>query len=146
VLASDMVVAADNARFQAPFANMGIVPDGGLVWFLTHRLGRYRASEIVLSGRVVGAIEAQAANLVTRLVEPGQALATAVQMAATLGSGNRQAVELIKRLVQQAETSDLPSVFATELAYAHIAQNGEEVVRSRERRDGRISEKGSNGR
>lgn len=130
-LACDMIIAADNVRFQAPFANMGIVPDGGLIWFLTKRLGRYRASEIVFSGRVVEAAEAQAAGLTTRIVAPGRAMATALEMAATMGSGNRKALELIKRLVHQAETSDLSSINATELAYCQISQSGDEIVRAK---------------
>ena len=133
-LACDMVIAAEDVRFQAPFANLGIVPDGGLVWFLAGRLGRYRASEIVFSGRMVDAAEAHAAGLTTRLVKPGRTMETALEMAATMGSGNRKALELIKRLLHQAETSDLAGVNATELAYAHIAQSGEEAALSRERR------------
>lgn len=130
-LACDMIIAADDVRFQAPFANMGIVPDGGLIWFLTRRLGRYVASEIVFSGRVVEAAEAQAAGLTTQLVAPGRALETALAMAATMGSGNRKSLELIKRLVHQAETADLASVNTAELAFAQITQSGAEVVRSR---------------
>jgi enoyl-CoA hydratase/carnithine racemase len=135
-LACDMIIVAENARFQAPFANLGIVPDGGLVWFLTRRLGRYEASEIVFNGRMIDAAEARAAGLATRLVPPGQALAVALETARGLGSGNRKAAELIKRLLHQAETADLSSVNATELAYAHIAQSGEEAARVKEGRRG----------
>lgn len=134
-LACDMIIAADNVRFQAPFANMGIVPDGGLIWFLIQRLGRYRASEILFSGRVVDAAEAHAAGLTTRLVQPGRTVEIALEMAATLGSGNRRALELIKRLVHQAETSDLSDVNVTELAYCQISQGGDEIIRSRHARD-----------
>jgi enoyl-CoA hydratase/carnithine racemase len=121
-LACDMVICARNARFQAPFANLGIVPDGGLVWFLTRQFGRYRASEILFSGRFVDAAEALDAGLVTRLVDPGEAVATALELAPALGSGNRKALELIKRMIHLAENADLPSLNATELAYGHITQ------------------------
>lgn len=122
VLACDMVICASNARFQAPFSNLGIVPDGGLVWFLTRRLGRYHASELLFSGRIVEAAEAQATGLVTRLVEPGTALTIAQDIAASQGSGNRKALELIKRLINLSENSDLASLNAAELAYGHITQ------------------------
>jgi 2-(1,2-epoxy-1,2-dihydrophenyl)acetyl-CoA isomerase len=135
-LACDMVIAAENVQFRAPFANMGIVPDGGLLWFLTRQLGRYRASEIVFSGRVVDAAQAHAAGLTTRLVEPGRTIEVALEMAATLGAGNRKAVELIKRLLHRAETDDLSSVNAIELAYCQITQSGEEITRSKRGRDG----------
>jgi hypothetical protein len=59
---------------------------------------------------------------VTRLVDPGEAVATALELAPALGSGNRKALELIKRLIHLAENADLPSLNATELAYGHITQ------------------------
>ena len=121
-LACDMVVCASNARFQAPFAKLGIVPDGGLAWFLTRRLGRYRASEILISGRIVDAAEAMSAGLVTRLADPGQAMASALELATAPEPGSRKAVELIKRQVNLAESADLASFNAAELAYAHITQ------------------------
>ncbi|WP_280117209.1 enoyl-CoA hydratase/isomerase family protein [Sphingobium fuliginis] len=49
-MACDMIFAADNARFGAPFLEFGLVPDGGAAWFLTRQLGRARAAEIVFSG------------------------------------------------------------------------------------------------
>jgi enoyl-CoA hydratase/carnithine racemase len=121
-LACDMVVCARNAVFQAPFARLGIVPDGGLAWFLVQRLGRYRASEILYSGRMVDADEALCAGLVTRLVNPGGAMSAALELAAMPDAGNRKANELTKRLIHLAETTDLAGFNAAELAYAHIMQ------------------------
>lgn len=131
-MACDMIFAASNAHFGAPFLEFGLVPDGGAAWFLTQRLGRARAAEIIFSGRTLEAPEAYALGLVSRLVEPGTAVEQALALGAAIGGGNRHAVELTKRLIHQAETGDLAATHALELVYCHSCQQGEEVPRARE--------------
>lgn len=131
-MACDMIFAADNAKFGAPFLEFGLVPDGGASWFLTKRLGRARASEIIFSGRVLDAAEALSLGLVSRLVAPGSAVDEALALATNIGGGNRHAVELTKRLMNQAEEGDLASNHALELVYCHVCQGDDEVVRARE--------------
>ncbi|WP_157218158.1 enoyl-CoA hydratase/isomerase family protein [Flavisphingomonas formosensis] len=132
-MACDMIFAADDAKFGAPFLEFGLVPDGGAAWFLTQRLGRTRASEIIFSGRTLSASEADALGLISRLVRPGTALDEALALGATIGDGNRHAVELAKRLIDLAENADLAATHALELVYCHSCQAGEEVPRARER-------------
>lgn len=131
-MACDMIFAADNARFAAPFLDFGLIPDGGAAWFLTKQLGRARAADIIFSSRTIEAAEALAMGLVSRVVAPGTAVEEALALGASIGGGNRHAVELTKRLIQHAEMSDLTSTHALELAYCHICQAGEEVPRARE--------------
>lgn len=131
-MACDMIFAADNARFGAPFLEFGLVPDGGAAWFLTRQLGRARAAEIIFSGRTLDAAEALSLGLVSRLVAPGTTVGEALALGARIGGGNRHAVELAKRLLHQAESGDLSANHALELAYCHICQAGEEVPRARE--------------
>lgn len=132
-MACDMIFAADDAKFGAPFLEFGLVPDGGAAWFLTRRLGRARASEIIFSGRTLLAPEAEALGLVSRLVAPGTALDEALAFGAAIGDGNRHAVELTRRLIDQAESGDLAATHALELVYCHSCQAGDEVPRARER-------------
>lgn len=131
-MACDMILAAENARFGAPFLEFGLVPDGGAAWFLTRRLGRQRAAEIIFSGRTLDAGEAIALGLVSRVVPPGTAVAEALALGAGIGGSNRHAVELTKRLLHQAESGDLTANHALELVYCHTCQAGEEVPRARE--------------
>ena len=131
-LACDLVIAAEDARFGAPFLQFGLVPDGGSSWFLTRRIGRARAAEIIFSGRTIEAPEALSLGLVSRVVPKGTAEDEALALASGIGSGNRHAVELTKRLIQQAEDGDLPGNHALELAFCQICQAGEEVPRARE--------------
>lgn len=132
-MACDMIFAAQDARFGAPFLDFGLVPDGGASWFLTQRIGRPRAAEIMFSGRTLDAAEALDLGLVSRLVPKGAAVEQALAFGATVGDGNRHAVELAKRLLQQAETGDLAGNHALELVYCHVCQLGDEVPRARER-------------
>lgn len=131
-MACDMIFAAENARFGAPFLEFGLVPDGGAAWFLMRQLGRARAAEIIFSGRTLDADEALALGLVSRLVTRGTAVGEALALGETIGSGNRHAVELTKRLLNQAESGDLAATHALELVYCHSCQAGEEVPRARE--------------
>ncbi len=131
-LCCDMVFAGESAQFGAPFVNLGIVPDGGIAWHLTRRLGRGRAADILLSCRALGTTEARELGLVTHVVPDGQSLEAALTYADNLGEGNRQAVEIAKRLIHEAETCSLDAALALELAYCHITQGGDELARARE--------------
>lgn len=132
VLACDIVFAADNAAFGAPFVNYGLTPDGGAAWFLTRQLGRYRAAELILSARSMPVDEAAAAGLVSRICPAGQVVADALAFAAGLGQGNRHAVELTKRLLHSAQAGDLETSHAMELVYCARLQDGPELRQARE--------------
>lgn len=131
-LACDVIIAADNTSFGAPFVDFGLTPDGGAAWFLAQRIGRQRAADLMFTGRTVPVAEALQLGLVSRTCAPGNALATASEYAAKLGKGNRHAVELTKRLLQGAETGDLEACHALELSYCAILQKGDELARAKE--------------
>jgi len=132
-LACDVVFAADDARFGAPFVHFGLTPDGGACWLLARQLGRRRAAELVLSGREVKADEALSLGLASRLCTPGSVAETALAFARDIGSGNRHAVELTKRLLHAAdEGGSLETSHALELAYCTILQRGDELQRARD--------------
>lgn len=105
-LACDVILAASDAIFGAPFVLRGLVPDGGAAWFLTRALGRQRAVTLLLTGGQMTASEAAAAGLVAKTVGPGAALGAAVDMAATMAMGPPEALRLTKGMVRAA--SDLP--------------------------------------
>lgn len=131
-MACDLAFAADNAKFGAPFLEHGLVPDGGAAWFLTQRLGRQRAAEIIFSGRFLDAQEALSLGLLSRIVPAGEVVDTALAFAADIGKGNRHATELTKRLIHAAEDGDLAATHMLELVYCHTCQAGDEVKAARE--------------
>ncbi|MCF7550796.1 enoyl-CoA hydratase/isomerase family protein [Pseudonocardia sp. WMMC193] len=105
-LACDVVVAARDAVFGAPFVLRGLVPDGGAAWFLTRALGRQRASALLLRGGRMAASEAQEAGLVGLLTETGAALDEALALAAEMARGPAEALRLTKGMIRGA--NDLP--------------------------------------
>ena len=131
-LACDLVVAARDAWFSAPFVERAVVPDGGLARRLTELLGRHRAARALFLGERIGAEEAWALGLVSSVVEPGGALASAVATAETLSGRDAGALELTKRLLVAAESASEESFAALELATAVVAQYGPAAAAARD--------------
>jgi 2-(1,2-epoxy-1,2-dihydrophenyl)acetyl-CoA isomerase len=77
-LACDLRIASTDARFQPAYSRLGIVPDGGLTFFLPRMVGQGHAQRIILRDDVVKADEALRMGLVDRVVAPADLLATAV--------------------------------------------------------------------
>ncbi len=70
----DIVLATEQAHFTAAYTAIGLTPDGGMTWLLPRLVGLRAAQEMILTNRRVGADEAAALGLVTRVV-PAEALA-----------------------------------------------------------------------
>lgn len=96
-LACDLVLASDQARFAAIFRNIGLAPDGGLVWHLRRLLGVQRAKEIVFSGRMIRAEEALALGLVLETMPQDDLMERALAQAQALAAGPTIALGLAKR-------------------------------------------------
>jgi len=120
-LACDLVYASQEARFILAFARIGLVPDSGSTRTLVRALGRHRATQLIFSGEPLGAAEAHAAGLVTRVVEPDRLRAEAGAAAAALAAGPTQALGLAKRLINQAEEQTLDESLAAEAALQELA-------------------------
>jgi 2-(1,2-epoxy-1,2-dihydrophenyl)acetyl-CoA isomerase len=85
-LCCDVVVAADRARFGAVFARVGLTPDGGASWLLPRLVGAARAKELVLTGRVIDATEADRIGLVNRVVPTEDLVTTGDDLAEQLAA------------------------------------------------------------
>ncbi|MBS3805767.1 MAG: enoyl-CoA hydratase/isomerase family protein, partial [Oleiphilaceae bacterium] len=70
LLHCDLVFAGDNARFQMPFANLGLCPEGGSSLLLPNWLGRVRAAELLMLGGAFKADDAYRLGLINRVCEP----------------------------------------------------------------------------
>lgn len=113
-LACDMIVASDTARFSQVFRNVGLVPDGGAVWFLTQHLGALRAKELVLTGRRIDAQEAAALGLVTRVVNDDALDSTAWELARDLAQGPTFALGVAKKMFKLMHQPDLETLLDAE--------------------------------
>lgn len=121
-LSCDLVVAASDAFFSAPFVARAVVPDGGLAWRLTQQLGRHRAASLLLRGHRLSVRDAHGLGLVTDIAERGSAVDCAVAIAEELAGSDPGAVELTKRLINSAEAPQLSAFHPLELAMATVAQ------------------------
>jgi enoyl-CoA hydratase len=97
-MACTLRIAADSARFGQPEVNLGIIPGYGGTQRLTRLVGKGRALDLVLTGRMVGAAEALAMGLVNQVV-PGAGLSEA---AATLAGTLMEKGPLALRFAMQA--------------------------------------------
>lgn len=85
-LCCDVLVAADRARFGAVYSRVGLTPDGGASWLLPRLVGAARAKELVLTGRVIDASEADRIGLVNRVVPTEDLVTTGHDLAEQLAA------------------------------------------------------------
>ena len=97
-LACDIVIASDTTKFSMAFKKVGVVPDGGAIFFLTQNLGIARAKELVFTARVVPAAEALALGLVARMVADDKLEAEARALAIEMAESATYALALAKKM------------------------------------------------
>jgi enoyl-CoA hydratase len=100
-LACDLIVASREARFGIPEVRRSLVASGGALLRLPGRLPRNLATELALTGEPIGAERAHALGLVSRLTEPGEALAGALELAAAIAANGPLAVQATKRILAE---------------------------------------------
>ncbi|TWG91680.1 enoyl-CoA hydratase/carnithine racemase [Nocardioides sp. J9] len=98
-LACDRVVAASDATFATTFTGVGLAGDMGIFASLPARVGVSRARQMLMLGTRVKGAEAGSIGLVDRVVDPGEALAAALEDAATLAAGPPLALGVIKQML-----------------------------------------------
>jgi enoyl-CoA hydratase len=103
----DFIIAADTARFGQPEITLGIIPGAGGTQRLTRFVGKSKAMEMVLTGRMMGAEEAERAGLVSRVVPAVDLLEEAVKTAKAIADLSRPAVMIAKESVNRAYESTL---------------------------------------
>ena len=113
-LACDAVIASDTARFTQVFRHVGLVPDGGAIYFLTQHLGLLRAKELVFSGRRIDAQEALSLGLVSRVVADGELDQVALDHARELAKGPTFALGVAKKMFKMMYQPDLETLLDAE--------------------------------
>ncbi|MBV6306669.1 crotonase/enoyl-CoA hydratase family protein [Candidimonas humi] len=102
-LASDLIVAANNANFGLPEVKRGLVAGAGGMLRLPQRIPHHIAMEVILTGEMLPAQRAYDHGLVNRLVEPGQALEGALALARVIVENGPLAVRTAKRVVTESK-------------------------------------------
>ncbi|MEX5711451.1 enoyl-CoA hydratase-related protein [Parafrankia sp. FMc6] len=121
VLACDLVVASDRARFCEVFAKRGLSIDGGTSWSLPRQIGLRRAKQMALFGDWVGARDALAWGLVNEVVPADELPKVATAWGRRLAAGPTTALSLIKRLLDASDSVTLEQAVEDEARAQHIA-------------------------
>lgn len=122
MLACDLAVVADNAKFTLAYIHLGTTPDGGASFQLPRVVGRKRAAEIALLGDRFGAVEAERWGMVNRVVPVGELKAATAKLAARLAAGPGLAYGRTKSLLALADGNSLEEQLAAEkIAFADSA-------------------------
>jgi enoyl-CoA hydratase len=98
----DVVIAADNAKFGQPEIKLGIIPGIGGTQRLTRAVGKSKAMEMILTGRMMDAAEAEKAGLVARVVPAASLMAEAMKVAETIANMSLPSVLAAKEAVNRA--------------------------------------------
>ncbi len=120
-LACDIRVASEEAGLRQAFIGVGLVPDSGSSYFLTRLVGLGRAIELIMTGRTVGAKEAESLGLVHKVVPLAELDGTVDEMAIQLASGPTKALGLSKRVVNRVANLELPEALEYEAYHQDIA-------------------------
>lgn len=106
-LGADFVFGDETAYFLCAHGLIGLSPDSGLSWMLPRAIGVKRATDMVLSGRKVGAEEALRFGLLSQIAAPDEVDARAERQAAQLASGPRKVLQDAKAMLSAAALSGL---------------------------------------
>src|SRR5512140_3870874 len=121
----DIIIAADSAKFGQPEIKLGVIPGLGGTQRLTHAVGKAKAMDMILTGRMMDATEAERAGLVARVVPAASLMEEAMKVAETIAGMGLPSVYAAKESVNRAFETTLaegvrferrvfPALFATE--------------------------------
>ena len=103
----DFIIAADNAKFGQPEINLGVSPGAGGTQRLTRFIGKAKAMDMILTGRMMDATEAERCALVSRVVPLAELIDTAMTAAKKIAGLSPNAVKLTKEMVNAAYETPL---------------------------------------
>jgi enoyl-CoA hydratase len=103
----DFIIAADTAKFGQPEITIGTIPGAGGTQRLTRLIGKSKAMEMCLTGRMMDAEEAERAGLVARIVPADQLLDDALATAEKIASYSRPPVMMIRDSIESALNTPL---------------------------------------
>src|SRR5262252_7611613 len=103
----DLIIAADTAKFGQPEIKLGVIPGMGGTQRLTRAVGKAKAMDLILTGRMMDAAEAERAGLVARVVPAASLMEEAMKVAETIAAMSLPSVLSAKEAVNRAFESPL---------------------------------------
>ncbi|WP_306257091.1 enoyl-CoA hydratase [Pararhizobium sp. IMCC21322] len=98
----DMIFAADTAKFGQPEIKLGIMPGMGGTQRMAHAVGKAKAMDMILTGRMMDAEEAERCGLVARIIPAADLMSETIKAAKTIASYSRPSVVTAKEAVNRA--------------------------------------------
>ncbi|GLH42956.1 enoyl-CoA hydratase [Pseudomonas atacamensis] len=120
-LMCDFILAGDNAKFGQPEINLGVLPGMGGTQRLTRAVGKAKAMEMCLSGRMIDAVEAERCGIVARIVPSDELLDEALKVAAVIAGKSLPIAMMIKESVNRAFEVNLSEGVRFERRVFHAA-------------------------
>ncbi|WP_242908063.1 enoyl-CoA hydratase/isomerase family protein [Actinomadura terrae] len=127
-IASDIRVAAAEARFTFPEATRALYPTNGVLYLLPRLVGHGRALDLLLTGDPLNAPDALTAGLVSRVVPGPDLAATAARLARTIAAAAPLPVTMIKQHLRESWERDLEGVLALETEAALACLTGRDLA------------------
>jgi enoyl-CoA hydratase len=127
VLACDMVVAAENARFGVPEVKRGLVAVGGALLRLPERMSHQVAMELILTGDFIDARRSYEAGLVNYLVPEGAALEKAMELAGRVAANGPLALKASKEIMLAARYWPPDQAYDAQMEIAQVAFDSEDA-------------------
>jgi enoyl-CoA hydratase len=115
----DIVIAADTAKFGQPEIKLGVIPGIGGTQRLARAVGKAKAMDLILTGRMMDAAEAEKSGLVARLVSPEKLMDEAMKVAETIANMSLPSVLAGKEAVNRAFEGGLSEGIAFERRIFH---------------------------
>jgi enoyl-CoA hydratase len=115
----DFIIAAETAKFGQPEINLGVMPGIGGTQRLTRFVGKSKAMDLILTGRMMDAAEAERAGLVSRIVPADKLIEEALGAARKIAGQSPLAVMMNKELVEAAYETTLATGVAMERRLFH---------------------------
>lgn len=106
-MSCDVIIASEGATFGQPEVKVGIIPGAGGTQRLTHAVGKYKAMEMILTGRAIPAYEAYRVGLVNRVVPAESLMEEARKLAIDIASKPPISIHLAKEAILKAQDTTL---------------------------------------
>ena len=122
----DIRIASTKAKFAESFVKLGIIPGDGGAWLLPRVVGMSKAAELTFTGDTIGAEEALAIGMVSRVVAPEELLKEAQALAARIAANPAPALRMAKRLMREGQHMRLDSLLEMSAAFQAIGHHTRE--------------------
>lgn len=127
-LACDLIICSKDAKFCQPYMKVGLIPDVGAMYFLPRTIGMVKAKELIFTGRVVEADEAERMGLVNYVVSPQDLETKTMDLAQQISDGPTYAIGMAKTIINSSFESDLKTLLHREADAQAICFQTEDFI------------------